>query len=307
MLPDQPTVPGNHEVTTITISPQNRSEGIGVQSLPGSTILSNSPSSSTAEHSIPRRRADFGPLKHPNQVHAEDNQLSRQSSSGSTDSSSSNASTKAHTADGVIRAVSKVVDLRHGVDVKESFPGIVPAPRLVPFTSEARVPVPHFPTLTSSSNLTHDGPKRINSQKALIWKQPRKSGDMSSVMEDRSRNELEVGLRYVQSFGAHQNNAPEDIVVAGTMTAVLRSGEKFRLRVPLPPATKSAPQAGKLDVKLVSGNPLPKFLQVDYGLKGALEFYGTPGPGDVSRIVIGIYNHEGLCIKTVTIEIVKWR
>ena len=54
-----------------------------VHSLPGSTFMTGSPSTSTAEHSIPRRRADFAPPRNLAQVHFEDPQIIRQLSTAS--------------------------------------------------------------------------------------------------------------------------------------------------------------------------------------------------------------------------------
>ena len=54
-----------------------------VHSLPGSTFMTGSPSTSTAEHSIPRRRADFAPPRNLAQVHFEDAQITRQLSTAS--------------------------------------------------------------------------------------------------------------------------------------------------------------------------------------------------------------------------------
>ena len=54
-----------------------------IHSLPGSTFMTGSPSTSTAEHSIPRRRADFAPPRNLAQVHFEDPRIVRQLSTAS--------------------------------------------------------------------------------------------------------------------------------------------------------------------------------------------------------------------------------
>lgn len=64
-------------------SPSNPFDESLVRSRPGSTFMSGSPSGSTVEHSIPRRRADFTMPKNPGQVHFKDNPLARQASAGS--------------------------------------------------------------------------------------------------------------------------------------------------------------------------------------------------------------------------------
>jgi axial budding pattern protein 2 len=64
-------------------SSSNPSDQSLMTSCPGSTFLSGSPSDSTAEHSIPRRRLDFAPPRNPAQVHFKEGLLVRQPSTGS--------------------------------------------------------------------------------------------------------------------------------------------------------------------------------------------------------------------------------
>ena len=65
----------------VYVSPSNPFDD--ANSLPGSTFMTGSPSTSTAEHSIPRRRADFAPPRNLAQVHFEDTQIIRQLSTAS--------------------------------------------------------------------------------------------------------------------------------------------------------------------------------------------------------------------------------
>ena len=76
-----PSVRPNQTEPAIYVSPSNPFDD--VHSLPGSTFMSGSPSTSTAEHSIPRRRADFAPPRNLAQVHFEDAQMIRQLSTAS--------------------------------------------------------------------------------------------------------------------------------------------------------------------------------------------------------------------------------
>ena len=61
----------------------NPFDDVAALSRPGSTFISGSLSTSTAEHSIPRRRADFVAPRNPAQVHFSDGLLVRQISTGS--------------------------------------------------------------------------------------------------------------------------------------------------------------------------------------------------------------------------------
>ena len=326
LLSQHSRIPPEHETSTVGDSSLEL-DGPGLQSHPGSTIMSNSPSTSTGEQSIPRRRPDFEPPKAPASVHFQGNRLSRQTSSGSTGSSVSNASTRAHAAEAVVRTVSKVLGFRSGMNttVMSLVEGPPPAavatrPKLVPFTSESRVPVPHQPV--SPPGLSDDsqgGPHRVNSQTAKVWKGQKTTGGQD-VLKSRSGDELSMGIHYVQSLGADADGvrtegldsarSPPAQGVSSNHTKdikmLLRSGEKFRFRVPLSPTPPDLARS-KFDVRLVSGKPLPKFLHVDDSPKGLIELYGTPGSTDIGKVAIGVYDAHGSCLKSVTIEVVKWR
>lgn len=165
-------------------------DGPAIGSNAGSTIMTSSPSASTGERSIPRRRADFGvtpqipdPETIPNfpaavgHVHFRDDQVkraefTRQSSAGSFGSRSSLG--KTHTKDhGNVNNDSGVIDsgvgtglpisllnasIRSGLSQQSasilSEPTPIPSttrPRLVPFTSATRVPVPSISPSTAQS------------------------------------------------------------------------------------------------------------------------------------------------------------
>jgi len=63
------------------------------------------------------------------------------------------------------------------------------------------------------------------------------------------------------------------------------------------------------DVRLLSGEPLPRFLQVDMGgiAKGAVEFFGVPAATDLGKVVVGVYTRDGICVSQMVLEVVKWR
>ena len=171
-----------------------------VYSQGGSTFMSGSPSSSTGEHSIPRRRADFAPPRAFAQVHFDDQQLapvSRQPSSASTGTVASHSSRRFAQS---IQSGRSASPLSH-----ESFPDIpeTPAtrPRLVPFTSSTRVPIPQAnPAPIAGEPAAFTG-NRIASQRAKVFKP---GEDLTEVKESRSHDDLAMGLHYVRSLGADQ-------------------------------------------------------------------------------------------------------
>ncbi|KAG5353802.1 Protein AXL2 [Termitomyces sp. J132] len=191
----RPILPQQNESMIIN-STSTFFEQTGLPSHPGSTIMTNSPSTSTAEHSIPRRRADFAPPRSPAQAHT---RLSRQLSSGS---SASNVSEKLHASEATVQTASKAMSIHSGKSASgKSFitePPIAAGvrPRLVPFTSASRVPVPHRPS--SPKNDGGSSAKRVNSQSAKVWRREPKD----ELGKGGSSDELKIGLHYVQSLGA---------------------------------------------------------------------------------------------------------
>ncbi|KAG6857457.1 hypothetical protein H0H87_003524 [Tephrocybe sp. NHM501043] len=196
--PILPQTEGQVDPSAMIPSSSTFFEQAGLPSHPGSTIMTDSPSASTAEHSIPRRRADFAPPRTPAEAHMG---LSRELSSGS---SSSNTSERMHASEAVVQTASKAMSIYSGKSVSgRSFVAEPPTvaggrPRLVPFTSASRVPVPHRPS--SPPGIERDGgssSKRVNSQKAKVWRRDPKDGTGKG-----SSDELKMGLHYVQSLGA---------------------------------------------------------------------------------------------------------
>lgn len=121
------------------------------------TSMTNSPSSSTDARSIPRRRADFAPPKvitTPPEAHLEGTVC--RSLDSLADSLATDSSTRTHEAEAVVQRATRAASVL-------SFPAVhhhaespmvleTARPRLVPFTSAARVPVPKMP----SSFFSHD-------------------------------------------------------------------------------------------------------------------------------------------------------
>lgn len=317
----QAALPVGKDEPLARTSPSNPFDMPGLQSHP-STIMTNSPSTSTAEHSIPRRRADFAPPRSPAQVRFEDARLSRQLSSGSTGSLVSNASARTHAAEAVVQTATKAMSIRSGKSGSGfSHQSLIPElpeppqaagtrPRLVPFTSASRVPVartPSSPSLGSQAN-SYSPSKRVTSQTAKVWKPNAEgSGSPQSVVTSGSGDEL--AFRYMQTLGADQPTPtlpPESQVTRKGLLRTVVVGEKFKFRVPIPPAMSSLARKHKIEVKLTSGRPLPPFLRADLSgvkTKGAVEFSGMPVPRDLGGFVLGVYTSDGECLTQVTVEV----
>ncbi|KAJ7876803.1 hypothetical protein B0H13DRAFT_2054749 [Mycena leptocephala] len=239
--------PGHHPFD-VEDTPNPFDDSNIITSYPGSTVMTNSPSTSTGEHSIPRRRADFAPPKSPPLVHFQDG-LVRQLSSGSLSSNE----------EAVVQVASKATSIRSGVSHDQ--PAGV-RPRLVPFTSATRVPVPRVPSL-SVEEPSGSPSRRVTSQRAMVLS--------DGVKRSPTADELSMGIHYVRSLGGDHP-------------------DKVR----------------KLEAKLMSGKPLPKFLHVDLnGSKGTVEFYGAPAARDLGEFNIGVYTvDDGACVGRVVVEVV---
>ncbi|KAG5647452.1 hypothetical protein DXG03_009383 [Asterophora parasitica] len=188
------------------VIPNSSSNPFGMPTLPshpGSTIVS-SPSTSTASHSLPKRNPGFVTPKLPNQVHFEDSRLSRQLSSSST---SSNTSSQRHAAEAVVQTAS----IRSGRSAsgRSFLTGAVTTagsrPRLVPFTSASRVPMPRRPSsppgLENGASVSPS--KRVVSQTAEVWKRD----PTDDLAKGGSSDELQMGAHYVNSLGADVQDA----------------------------------------------------------------------------------------------------
>ncbi|KAF9462875.1 hypothetical protein BDZ94DRAFT_1260070 [Collybia nuda] len=310
------------EESPIYPSPSNPFDIPGLQSHPGSTIMTNSPSTSTAEHSIPRRRADFAPPRSPAQVHFKEARLSRQFSSSSTGSLVSNTSVNTHAAEAIVQTATKAISIHSGrnssgIPRQYSIPELPEPlqvagarPRLVPFTSASRVPVVRTPSTHSigSRDNNHSTSKRITSQTAKVWGADAE-GDESPVGVTR-RGSDELALHYMQSLSANQlihAPPPEPQVPPNSVVRRVVVGEKFKFRVPIPPATAVSSRTRKIEVKLTSGRPLPPFLRADLSgvkAKGSVEFSGIPVPRDLGKAVLGVYTNGGECLVQVVVEVV---
>ncbi|KIM44917.1 hypothetical protein M413DRAFT_67650 [Hebeloma cylindrosporum] len=305
----------------VPLSPTNPfdSDEMVLLSRPGSTFMTGSPSASSAEHSIPRRRPDFAPPRNMAQVHFNDGLLVRQVSTGSMGANSFRSGKSGLS----------------GESMGETPMGPPTRPRLVPFTSSTRVPVPQAIGMGAppAQGVGFVG-NRITSQRAKVHKIASK--DENGVMEEGSNlkpsgtsEELRMGIHYVRSLGADQLavHAAGSMAGMGTSPAVsnlrpksgtdstdvmrvlVRTGERFKFRVPIPAA--SVNQGRKYAVRLTSGQALPKFIHPDLNWitsKGVLELSGLATARDLGEMVIGVYGEEdGVCVATVVLEIVGKR
>jgi axial budding pattern protein 2 len=96
------------------------------------------------------------------------------------------------------------------------------------------------------------------------------------------------------------------------MRVLVRTGERFKFRVPVPTASANQPkQAKKYTVRLASGQALPKFIHPDLNWissKGVLELNGVATAKDLGEIIIGVYGEQdGVCVATAILEIVGKR
>lgn len=303
-----------------------------LSSYPGSTIL-DSPSGSTAERSIPRRRADFAPPKSPALVHFEDGWHARKQSTDSTNSLASDA------ADAVVQTASRATSIRsvrspsgvsyHSI-ISEPTPATGLQPRLVPFTSATRVPVPRLSPgeVDPASPVTT---KRVASQNAKVFSQRRASKE---VKKSVSGDELTMGMHYVRALGADQRTVgtnPSTPTISTNVRSsfsslesshqghhahdddvlrmLVRAGERFKFRVPVVFNPANLAEPPKLEARLISGDPLPKFLFADLTSgskhKGGVEFSGVPTADDLGELMVGVYTcDDGVRVGRAFVEVV---
>ncbi|KII85895.1 hypothetical protein PLICRDRAFT_115336, partial [Plicaturopsis crispa FD-325 SS-3] len=269
------------------------------------SALTASPSNSTGGRSVPRRRADFAPPKSPRHIRSD-----------SADSLASNSSVT----EAVVKTASRAKSMRSAktasIGSTDTTPRLGGKPRLVPFTSGARVPTPSdssspHPSEMESLGSQGSAARRVASQKAKVHK----TGAPKASIDD-----LATGMHYVRTLGGDQKNASarnsatldSDAAGADVVPRVLiRANEKFKFKVPVAATSVSSKKARKLEVRMMSGGALPRFLHVDLkgGLdlkqKGAVEFYGVPSAGDLGEMSVGVYVVDGSeCVGRVIVEVV---
>ncbi|KZT21150.1 hypothetical protein NEOLEDRAFT_1026073, partial [Neolentinus lepideus HHB14362 ss-1] len=301
--------------------------------------LGRSPSSSTnatGERSIPRRRADFAPpgrentggIKVPQKTHG---RQSRKAVRPLHRQSNSLESVASYEGEAVVQTATRAMSVRSARSIsgishyshQEGSPAISARPRLVPFTSAARVPVPTLPILSPNSTaaktvtkVTTHSPKRVASQKADVLISPGDSGD-----------DLEIGVQYVKALG-EETSIRDSLGTGGAKSVfslesseqghkdmvqriLLRCGESFRFVIPI----TASYSGGKIVARMRdgTGNAAPAFLRYTLKANGmgkgkeAVEFWGTPGVDDLGEFAVGLYvgSGQGECVGRVDVEIVR--
>ncbi|KAF9054385.1 hypothetical protein BJ165DRAFT_1438452 [Panaeolus papilionaceus] len=316
------TLPG-HTDSAMQMYPSNPFEDL--PSRPGSTFMTGSPSTSTAEHSIPRRRADFAPPRNMAQVHFADGRLAHKVSTGSMAANS-------------LKSGKSGVS---GESLMEQVPmGPPTRPRLVPFTSSTRVPVPQaaVPATTAFTG------NRIASQRAKVMhvESPYPPEviveEHSGLKASGTSDELSMGIHYVRSLGVDQlavqgpsESSPELSNVRSSFTSLesshagnksnngmesmkvlVRAGDRFKFRVSVPTAAREVYRhPDNYTVKQISGQAMPKFMQADFETvltKGTVEISGLASFRDLGEYAIGVYvEKDSICVASVMIEVVGKR
>ncbi len=303
----------NNVPTSTQSSPTDPFMDSQVNSVPASFFTRSS--TSTENHSIPERRTDCLSPRQPAIVHFADGGNSRDSI----------ASVATHAAEAVVHTASRA-SVRSAISITSD---IQPSmrPRLVPFTSATRVPLPHMSGLspTDSPDGVIDTSQRVASQTALV----------DGVRKSVSGDELTMGIHYVRALGVDPRvvgTTASTLTVSTnvrssfsslessqhghghpsleTVKMVARAGERFKFRVaidpPSPVSTSSGSSIRRLRARLMTGDSLPRFLHADLnGRKnvGAVEFYGVPSARDVGELEVGIF--EGaVCVGRVDLEVI---
>jgi len=279
---------------------------------PASLSLGGSPSPSIPD-SIPTRRADFAPPK--NNSPRQSSLLSSTRGIGpsvnyeqnSPRSASDRSSIESHAQEAVVQTA-RAMSVRSGQSVSVSYPSQTLAdggrPRLVPFTSSSRVPVPRIPFGDNGSLAANYGSpaglKRIAS--------------LSVEVEGKGSREEDLGS-YVRAFGMDttDNAIPSFSSLVSSQTSVTtknrpakflaRIGERFLFTIHVAEMTDT------VDVRLVSGGQLPRFVHVNRmgGIsRNIVQLWGLPAIGDEGELEIGIYTSDrGVCIGRAIMEVVS--
>ncbi|KAI8974616.1 hypothetical protein BD414DRAFT_468237 [Trametes punicea] len=315
----------------------------------GLTSLVDSPSSSTDARSVPRRRADFAPprvVTSPPRAHVADGDHHSVKSLAS--SFETNSSSRTHEAEAVVQRATRAMSVRSAASAMsyQSVPASqaeAGRPRLVPFTSATRVPVPKLPSSsfspdpnTAANNGNTGAPKRVASQMAKVFRHTGGAQTEQPVQTEPTADELKTGIEYVRALGddgrsvasqaerspvasfssiesSHQGHDAGPSSAARVPRMLARVGERFRYRVSTAASRKTT---GGLEARLVSGKALPKFVKVDLDAvpsaagarveKRVVQFYGTPGGGDIGEWDVGVYERvSGECVGRVIVEVVE--
>ncbi|KAJ3509236.1 hypothetical protein NMY22_g16361 [Coprinellus aureogranulatus] len=268
----------------------------------GSTFMTGSPSTSTAEHSIPRRRADFAPPRAIAQVHFEDGKLVRLNSNMSLKSERHGRA-------------SRTTSLRSGRSTRtasplshEYYPHGPPSPdettaqarpRLVPFTSSTRVPVPRSSSLVLPSGEAESGgasnlaKSRVASQRARIYKEP--NGDDDPFADSSVRRSTEPDCN------GGSNARPEFTAAAGRHSIC----HSNRREIPHPNSDTGDDTVAAGSAGIWIGTPFVPAVRCEWSERAGRVY----GDGVVERfggVELGIYVDKE-CVARVAIEVIPRR
>jgi len=276
---------------------------------PASLSLGGSPSPSIPE-SIPTRRADFAPPK--NSSPRQSSLLSSTHGIGPSvnydrDSprfGSERSSIESHAREAVVQTA-RAMSVRSGHSVSVSYPSQTLAdggrPRLVPFTSSSRVPVPRVSNENGNLTANYGNPAGL-----------KRIASLSAEVEGKGSREEDLGS-YVRAFGM---DPPDDAVpsfssLVSSQTSVTtrsrparflaRIGERFLFKIHV------TEMADGVEVRSISGGQLPRFIHVNRmtGNKNIVQLWGFPAAGDEGELEIGIYTPDrGICIGSAIVEVV---
>ncbi|KAI6042036.1 hypothetical protein EDC04DRAFT_2866924 [Pisolithus marmoratus] len=142
-----------------------------------------------------------------------------------------------------------------------------------------------------------------------------------------SLDDLDLAMHYVRTYGegswkvlptsspqslesSHQGQSRSGSQANIVPRFLVRVAEKFKFGIPI---QLSGGRRQKLEARLVSGDALPAFVQVELksyrsssGRKRAVEFYGVPSEDDTGELHIGIFNMENdECLVKVVVEVIE--
>ena len=318
-------------------APNNPFEDVDLRNYAASTVgtLSDSPTSSTEDRSIPRRRADFAPAKSPLTQLEDPSGHGRVPSTASESSLMTNGSANTHAEEAVVQTARRATSIRSARSASAvsyqslllERPDVGPTrPRLIPFTGATRVPVPRLAS----------GAGHLDQKSAGL--NPRAASQTATVVDMEkggALDDLSVGMHYVRSLGGDRRASggsasavfftePSTRTVSTNVRSsfsslassrqaggekvkrfLVRAGERFKFRV----AVTGDVGRQALVARLMSGQATPDFLRIDLEgavqRRGMVEFSGVPGVGDVGEVNLGVYTAaDGVCVARIVVEVV---
>ncbi|KAI5984265.1 hypothetical protein EDD15DRAFT_2309023 [Pisolithus albus] len=257
----------------------------------GLTSLTASPSDSASIRPVPRRRADFAP------PHA----------------------LQGFAAPGVGRGEQSAPIYNMG---KSACSRNIPVQSPEAIQVEERAPVERS-TALSPRPLPPNPQSDVRGLRCHTFESYEKGGTCRT--HPPSLDDIDLAMHYVHTLGespkvplvtssqslesSHQGQDYRRSQVVPVPRFLVRVAEKFKFGIPI---QISGGQRRKLEARLVSGDALPAFMQVELksygsssGRKRAVEFYGVPAEDDIGELCVGIFNMENdECLVRVVVEVI---